>query len=296
MDKLSLTFIKNYKNDEKLRKSFNELATEVFGINFEDWYQKGFWNNRYVPYSYIDGDKVIANVSVNLLDFVIDGKNKSAIQIGTVMTHPNYRNKGLSTSLMNTVLEEYEGNYDFIYLFANQNVLDFYPKFGFDSFNEYQFSMPYLSTHSDKTGIRKLDGNNMDDINLIYKIATERLPVSNLFGTINTQDLLMFYCIYVFESNIYYIEEESAIVIFEQEDKQVDIYDIVSNKEVNIVNVLSKITNSDTNKIVFHFTPDYKGINAQSELFNGDDVFFIKMNGNDNYFPSELKYPITTKV
>ncbi|WP_430541067.1 hypothetical protein [Sporosarcina thermotolerans] len=30
------------------------------------------------------------------------------------MTHPDYRNRGLSKSLMNKVLEEYEHTYDFV--------------------------------------------------------------------------------------------------------------------------------------------------------------------------------------
>jgi hypothetical protein len=55
----------------------------------------------------------------------------------------------------------------------------------------------------------------------------------------------MFYCIYVFHNDIYNLEDEDAIVIFKQEDKQIDIYDIVSKKEVTIDNILSKITNSD---------------------------------------------------
>jgi predicted N-acetyltransferase YhbS len=290
-----LTFYKDYKKNEELRKSFNELATLVFGLNFEDWYKKGYWNNRYIPFSYAEGAKVIANVSVNLLDFVINGEKKRAIQIGTVMTHPDYRHRGLSASLMNKVLEEYENNYDFMYLFANQNVLDFYPKFGFQSVNEYQFSMAYSPIQSGETGIRKLDGSSIDDLNFIYKIASERMPVSNLFGTKNTQGLLMFYCIYVFENDIYYVEDEDAIVIFKTEDKQIDIFDIVSKKEVSIDNILSKITNSDTNKIVFHYTPNYKGIDTQSDILNGDDVLFVKTSGS-NHFPLQVKHPITSQA
>ena len=76
-----LNYMKDYKNDENLRKSFNELATMVFGINFEDWYQKGFWNNRYIPFSYIDGDKVVANVSVNVLNLVINGEKKTQYKL-----------------------------------------------------------------------------------------------------------------------------------------------------------------------------------------------------------------------
>ncbi len=289
------TFYKDYKNNEELRKSFNELATLVFGLNFEDWYKKGYWNNRYIPFSYADGGKVIANVSVNLLDFVINGENKRAIQIGTVMTHPDYRNRGLSASLMNKVLEEFESSYDFMYLFANQNVLDFYPKFGFQSVNEYQFSMIYSPIQSDTIGIRKLDGNNSDDLNFVYKIASERVPVSNLFGTLNTHGILMFYCIYVFKNDIYYVEDEDAIVIFKAEGKQIDLFDIVSKKEVSIHNILSKITNSDTNRIVFHYTPNYKGGDTQRDIFNGDDVLFVKTSGT-NHFPLQVKHPITSQA
>jgi predicted acetyltransferase len=113
---------------------------------------------------------VVANVSVNLLEFIINGEKKSAIQIVTVMTYSNYRNRGLSASLMNKVLEEYENKSDFIYLFANQNVLEFYPKFGFKSVNEYQFSLEYSPNQSDLIGIRKLDGKNIDDLNFIYQV------------------------------------------------------------------------------------------------------------------------------
>ncbi len=290
-----LTLWKDHKSNEKLRKSFNELATSVFGINFEEWYQKGYWNNRYIPFSYVDGNKVVANVSVNVLDFVIDSERKKAIQIGTVMTHPDYRNRGLSRSLMNKVLEEYENNYDFMYLFANQNVLEFYPKFGFTSVKEYQFSMEYSPSPSDLTGIHKLDGNKIEDLQFIYKFASERIPVSQAFGTQNSQGLLMFYCVYVFPNTIYYLEKEEAIVIFEQEDKQLNIFDIVSKREVKIDTILAKITNSDSNKIVFHYTPDYKGLDIQSDIFNSDDVLFVKTKGN-NQLPLQIKHPLTSQA
>jgi predicted N-acetyltransferase YhbS len=289
------TFYKDYKKNETLRKSFNDLATLVFGIHFEDWYQKGYWNNRYIPFSYVIENKVIANVSVNLLDFVIEGKNKRAIQIGTVMTHPDYRNQGLSASLMNKVLHEYAQQYDFMYLFANKTVLDFYPKFGFKPVDEYQFSTNYNSSQVDFTGIQKLDNTKTDDLNFICQFASERIPVSNLFGTQNAQGLFMFHCINVFGDHLYYLEKEDAIVIFEQEGKRVDIFDIVSKKEVNIQEILSKLTTKDCKNIVFHFTPDYEGIHLQKDIFIGDEVLFVKTNGSSQ-FPAYVKHPITSQA
>ncbi|WP_231686776.1 GNAT family N-acetyltransferase [Bacillus sp. JCM 19034] len=212
------------------------------------------------------------------------------------MTHPEYRNHGLSASLINLVLEEYKNHYDFMYLFANQHVLDFYPKFGFQRVNEYQFSMTYSPHQSVEAGrIRKLDGSNIKDLKFIYKVASERVPVSNLFGTLNSQGVLMFYCIYVFNNDIYYIEDQDAIVIFRTEGRQTDIFDIISKKEINIHHILPKITNRDTNKIVFHYTPSYKGIDAHSQTFSGADVLFVKTSGS-NYFPLNVKHPITSQA
>jgi len=58
---------KNYRDNEGLRKSFNELANQTFGINFENWYQNGFWKDNYNPYSVVVDGEVVANVSVNKL-------------------------------------------------------------------------------------------------------------------------------------------------------------------------------------------------------------------------------------
>ncbi|WKK99868.1 GNAT family N-acetyltransferase [Paenibacillus amylolyticus] len=163
-------------------KVFFELAVNTFEINFEDWYQQGYWGERYIPYSYVDGDQVIANVSVNILELIIHGEKKKAIQIGTVMTHPDYRGKGLSTRLMNKVLEEYDNKYDYMYLFANESVLDFYPKFGFKPVEEHLFSINYTAKKSpEPANIRKINVTNAVDLRLIQKLASERLPVSAAF-------------------------------------------------------------------------------------------------------------------
>jgi predicted N-acetyltransferase YhbS len=290
-----LHFMKDYKDNEILRKSFNELATMIFGIHFEEWYQKGFWNNRYIPCSYLDGDKVVANVSVNLLDLVIDGEKKNAIQLGTVMTHPDYRKRGLSARLMNKVLEEYENQYDFMYLFANQTVLDFYPKFGFNSVNEYQYSMTYTPSQVEMTGVRKLDGHNADDVQFIFQFVSERKSVSERFGTVNAHGILMFYCMYVFNDDIYYLEREDVIVIYKKDNKQLDIFDVISKKYIHINEILSKIAVGDIEKIVFHYMPDDKGINAESTIYHGSDVLFVRANGNQ-LFPSKIKHPITSQA
>lgn len=53
------------------------------------------------------------------------------------MTDPDYRGRGLSRWLIDRVLEDFEQQVDFIFLYANDSVLDFYPKLGFKRAPEF---------------------------------------------------------------------------------------------------------------------------------------------------------------
>ncbi|WP_314585748.1 GNAT family N-acetyltransferase [Paenibacillus terrigena] len=284
-------FVKDYKHDEVLRKSFSELAHSTFEISFEEWYRKGFWNERYMPYSFAQGDQVVANVSVNQLDLVIDGDKKSAIQIGTVMTHPDYRGQGLSTSLMNKVIEDYEHQYDVMYLFANDSVLDFYPKFGFKAVEEHLFTMDFTPSELEPTGIRKLNVSRAEDLHLIYQFVSERLPVSKRLGTDHTQGIFMFYGLNVFREDMYYLEEENVIVVYKKENHHMDIFDMVHTQEIHTQDILTKIAGRDTKKITFHYTPDDPDLVLNKASYPGG--LFVRTNG-DHHYPVHVKHPMTS--
>lgn len=289
-----LLFVKDYKDNEYLRNSFNQLASNTFGIEFESWYQHGYWTEKYQPYSYIDKGNIVANVSVNLLNLMINNKIKKAVQIGTVMTHPDYRNRGLSRRLMEIVLQDYK-NVDLIYLFANQTVLDFYPKFGFQAWEEVQYSINYSCNPSDQVGIKKLDGRKPEDLAFIYSLAANRNSISRIFGTTSSEELLMFYCLMVFNQDLYYLEDEKVLVIFQNDGDILHLYDVVCTKKVKLQDILSKIATTDTKKVVFHYHPDEKEVTLDKNPFQSSNVLFIK-NLTNASLPNEFKHPITSQA
>ena len=285
-------FCKDYKEQPSLRDSFNQLAAETFGgLHFEKWYEHGYWDHRYIPYSYAVDGKIIANVSVNFLDFIIDGAKKKAIQIGTVMTHPDYRGKGLAASLMNKVIEEYEEECDFLYLFANDSVLDFYPKFGFVKVEEARFTVDALPSKA--SNVKKLDVQNEAHRNLMYKMAAERIATSAKLNVVNTPSLFMFYALYVFSENIYWIEEEELIIVFEEEVETIEVYDIVSNHPIDHAEALMYIPNRDNKPLQLHFTPD-QSVEAHATI-DGSTHLFVRAKGDFTY-PSHVLHPITAKA
>ncbi|WP_420489363.1 GNAT family N-acetyltransferase [Neobacillus niacini] len=270
------------------------MATKTFGIDFETWYRNGFWTDKYQPYSFTNNGQIVANVSVNILDLVINNEEKQAVQIGTVMTHPDYRNQGLAKQLMDRVLKDYS-NVEVFYLFANETVLDFYPRFGFDPVEEIQFSMDYCHVPSNQVRVRKLDGRKPEDLAFIYNLAARRHPISRIFGTTSTEELLMFYCLMVFSQDLYYLEEDQALVIFQIDDDVLHLYDVVSMEKVKVLDILSKISNENINQIIFHYHPDEKELKFEKQSYQSDTVLFVK-NMTKAALPLEFKHPITSQA
>ncbi|MGD8189600.1 GNAT family N-acetyltransferase [Brevibacillus ginsengisoli] len=292
----SLQLIKGFQKNEPLRKSFNELAEGIFGLNFEQWYQQGYWTDKYVPYSFVLNDQIIANVSVNKLNLVVNHERKATIQIGTVMTHPDYRIQGLSARLMNQVLEDYEGKYDLMYLFANRSVLEFYPKFGFYSMDETQFSMKVNGEGNREKSIRKLDVQKPDDLRFIYDRAGQRVSVSRMFGTIDAAELLMFYVTYVFPQDIYYLEHDDVIVICKHDSHELHLYDVISRTLVDLNRIINELMTKETTEVIFHFTPDDQSLPLIRATYKGNDnVLFVKHQGAF-HFPEHFKHPLTSQA
>ncbi|MGE7947095.1 GNAT family N-acetyltransferase [Lysinibacillus sp. NPDC093688] len=273
---INYQLIFDYKDNQNYRESFNELAKLVFDLDFSQWYEKGCWNDQYICYSYIDGERVIANASISKMTVTVNGKDYKAIQVGTVMTHPDYRHKGLARKLMNDIIDKYEEQFEFIYLFANETVLDFYPKFGFSRVQEsrYFINADKLKKKSN-TMIRKLDVENNNDLSLLKLYAKERIPSSSILGVKNNESLLMFYFLIAFPHSIYFIEEEDVIVLFEKEGEELHLFDVISRSNIDVKEVLGYITTSDIKRIIFHFIPDCQDL--ESEVIEAeDDVLFIR--------------------
>lgn len=228
MQKGSLVY--NFQADDSLRQSLNKLTMQTFGFSFEPWYQRGYWSEQCVPYAYQHHGEVIASLTANKMDLIINGEQRKAIQIGTVITRPDYRHQGLSAALIHKVLETYEKDYDLIYLFTNRTVLDFYPRFGFRRVETNAFSLDLRGLHrSVRSRLRQLDPNNPEDLKLIYQIAAQRRPISQIFSAENAQNLFMFYCINIFPDDIYLCPHENMVVIYRREDKDLHLYDLVSS-------------------------------------------------------------------
>ena len=259
----------NYRENENLRRSFNELAEKVFGLNFENWYKNGFWKDNYIPYSVIEDGKVVSNVSVNTCSMNYDGRIVKLIQLGTIMTDPDYRGKGYSRVLMERVISDYKDKVDGIYLFANDSVLDFYPKFGFTIGKEYQYSKDV--DNNCETQAVSVPMTKKEDWDKMVRIITEKEQNSRFYMVENT-GLYMFYLSQFMQENLFYIENCDSYAVAEIEDDALILHTIFGKGDVN--QVISAFGNN-IKKVILNFTPSIIQGFEENELHEEDTTLFV---------------------
>lgn len=283
-------YISDYKDNQKLRTSFNNLAQKTFGIDFEEWYKEGYWRDGYITYSLLDYDTIISNVSVSIMDFLVLGEKKRYIQIGTVMTYSEYRGRGLCRALIEKVLKEWEDKCDLIYLFANDSVLEFYPKFRFIKADEYQSSINVTKKHR-SDNIIKMDMSNKKHRELLYNIVSNTVSFSKI-SMVDNASLVMFYCTSFMKDSIYYIENYNTIVIANFEGRKLYLQDVFSTKEIELDIIIDEMITDEIKEVILGFTPN-ENICCEEKLFKDEDTTLFVRYGKENVFKeNKLMFPI----
>lgn len=243
--------------NKKLVNEYLNFIFQVFpGAKFLEWWERGFWKDSYRPYSILEAGKIISNVTATLMDVIIKGKTYKSVQIGAVGTIPEYRNKGLSQMLMAYVLQKFGEETDLYFLFANESVLEFYPKFDFIPIPEKLFLLD-TDSPKDKYSARRLDLKNFDDYRLLQGLINERKNLTEIFGAENYGPITMWHIFNSYRNSLYYLSDEDALIIKKEKNHEMHVRDIIFRKSFDILPAMSKVIESEAiNKIYYYFPPD----------------------------------------
>ncbi len=277
---------KHYQDNGALRRSFNALAEKTFGLNFENWYQNGFWGENYTPYSVVMDGEVVANVSLNRTDMVIQGQRKRLYQLGTVMTAEAYRNRGYIRAIMAEIEKDIR-DADGVYLFANDSVVDFYPKFGFAPGKEY------LCTKAiSQEGVCTMAQISMDNAAAWSRL--EQAMQENTFPTachmVDNPGLIFFYAAQFMNQCVYYEESLDAWAIAEIEDGELVLHNVFSTREITLDEVIRGF-GPEVKQVTLGFTPaDLTGWKCK-EYQEEDCHFFVKGEVFEDFADKKLRIP-----
>lgn len=246
------SFTDQVRKSPDLRESFFSLARQVFSLDFAPWYQGGGWGDRYIPHALVLGRQVAANVSVNTIDFLLNGVRRTYVQLGTVMTHPDFRGMGLSRFLLETVLDAWRDRCDCLYLFANDTVLDFYPRFGFVPAKEAQPVFPIVP--GQPLPRRRLCPDLPEDRALLFKTYRQSNPFS-AFSMDGNEGLFLFYVLGPFRDMLYELPGQSAVAILEEDGEVLYCHELLGRPKIGLLPLLEGLAGPGIRQIRLGFTP-----------------------------------------
>ncbi len=257
----SIGKIANLLLEEPKREQLFPLFEEVFGITSQtlhDFSEKGYWDYTYKALSFIQDDKVIANVAAFSLPLLINGEKINAAGIQSVMTHPDFRRQGLMTQLLNKMIEEIDKQCECAFLFTETPEL--YKPFGFQIVQEYLMTIPHDKKNNKDSILRKLDFYNEEDRNLINEIIENGQRLSNMFSTINYRSsfYLKMYDL-KWNEKLYYSKKLDAMIVYEVENEKLKLYGVFAPVLPILDELCEEISESFT-EVEFYFCPDQLGI------------------------------------
>jgi len=231
------------------------------------------------------------NIIISLNSYY--GERKKGIQIGTVGTLPEFRARGLSGTLMNYILAKYKDDSDLFFLFANDSVLEFYPKYGFSRKYETLYYSGIKKSEKGKT-LKKLNWKKQDELDFIRNLLKQRLPLTSMFGAENYQPITLWHMINIYPGDIYYEKDQNLILIFNSTGETLHLIDLIFTEYPDMEKTLSYISGSgNTSTICFHFPPDITNFNFDRIAIDRDDMFFTRGKFNP---PDGYKFPVTAQT
>ena len=267
-----MELVSDYMREDTMRHALNELTRKTFFFDFEDWVTGGYFEGDYIPYSFIEDGKIIANVSANRMTFLQNGVERNYIQIGTVMTDEAYRRQGLARKLIEHVVKQYKDSCDGFYLFANLDALDFYDKCGFSRETEYQYKVKEEFCRNRSKGEWFVPVNTADvQMKQKYMDMIRHSAANSSMEQINKFGLQMFYTADM--ENVYYAKDIDCFIVAETEENTLLLQSIICENQVALSDVLQRVR-GEYHKCQLGFVLDLKDMDmCEAEKYDGSDDY-----------------------
>ena len=257
----------------------NPLVREIFDFDFDFWFRRGFWTEKYESCSLAGEGRMIAHVGVARQKVRVGGKTFLALQLGAVACIPEERGNGHVRRLIDNILRRYSGTP--VFLYANDSVLEFYPKFGFRPVEE---QLPVVKTVID---------NDIAPVRCAPEELRElamkrRRPASDLFDVLDGGEIRCFHLFGEYADKLYRLTPELAVAA-EQEGETLKLYELFTERPVHWPKVHKLLPFRGIRRVEFGFSPDRFGVEFEWETPKKSANLFVR---GDWDLPEHFRIPL----
>lgn len=251
--------------DKHYQTLLNDLLKDVF-LDFQFWYDLDLWNEDYESYSIIEDGMIVSNICLYKSQVLYKGKVHLALSVGAVATRQGYKGRGYSRLLMDHIIDKYHQVP--MYLSANKNVTDFYPKFGFKRVYE---KLPKVKCQlNNRLKLKKMTYKDPKIWDYVYK----RVNYSSDLDCLNGGNINIFH-LYLghLQDCLFELEGLDTLIVAKQNNKVLKIFAVFSLKDYAFSDFIKHLPFKDVEEIEFGFMPHWDDCTYVMNEYDHDPLF-----------------------
>ena len=276
--------IRQNQSDPEFESLFNDLMTEVFGFSFAPWHRLGLWGPGYECRGLIEDGRLMANVSISKMDLLVGGRPFRVHQFGAVAVRESCRGRGLAARLINEALADYPGVPAF--LFANEEVLDFYPRFGFQRIYEHR---PVLETVIDNDIPARPAA--VGDPELAAALG-RRARFSSVLDCVGSDSIRLFHLLLNYQDAALTLPGGPLVTAVRLDRETLLLADVAAPGPVSFADLKKVLPFSGIRRVEFGFCPDHLGLSPGWEKITDDQAPLFGR--GDLVWPRVFRVPVLT--
>ncbi len=263
-------------SDRDWHSPFFNFVDTVFRPNaWHLWRDRGGWTPDYEVFALLDGGEIVSTIGRSRMRLVVHGEDRVGYQLGAVGTLKPYRRRGLARQLMAEVFDALDAPDQPIILFANESVVDFYPRFGFRRVPQRR-SVARASVVPAAAQAARVDPAD----------ATERARLASLFararpirGPLSARDYSWIALWHLCSESIsgFWLSEFDALVAVSAAGGQLLVHDVVAAHPFDLGAAIPSLIAEPVDEIEFCFEADDWWPAAEHGAFDdAEEPFFVR--------------------
>lgn len=259
------------------QEAFLRYIPRIFPrLDFRPWYLRGGWTSAYEAHALAQDDEVVANVSVMRMRLLVGGREVRGAQLGAVGCVPEMRGRGLMRPLLERVLSRLESEVNLFLLYANDGVLDFYPRFGFRQVRESVFELEHALEPALPPAPR-LDLDDPSQRAAWLEACANSLPPTERFGMRDYGSAALWHVCLFHPHDVHVLCEGNTYAVAVQRGDTLHLVDLAAARRFNLLPVLPRLIREPVARIRFGFCPDLWLPMARA-IGLSDEALFIRGN------------------
>ncbi len=285
---MSTRLLRIRRADVAERERFHAFVPLTFrSVDFRLWDRRGGWNDDYEAWLLLDGDDTVASVGVTRMRLSVAGRACIGYQFGAVATHPDRRGCGHSRELLQQVLESIDALAAPVLLFANEDVRDFYPRFGFRPLPQQRY-VAEIALAGGTTLPPCCDVASARDRARLAELCRRATVHDAQFGAGDYNSTLLWHLSYR-ALRAHWLDDVDALAVVSEENGTLHLHELLAPQRFDLSAVLPRLARQSVKRIEFGFQPRHWWLQtADAGEYTGSPLF---VRGLDTLRPGALRFP-----